>query len=142
MQVCRLCGRGKPAAQFLAGKAKKPSSACATCRRKKQQQHVKNYYRSLPPDKRHTLTHKRRAETYGVVHEEYSRTAILERWGHACAYCGAHATHLDHVEPLSKGGSDTESNIVPACAPCNLSKGAKTLAEWSETFGQPEEPPF
>jgi 5-methylcytosine-specific restriction endonuclease McrA len=51
------------------------------------------------------------------------------------------ATHLDHVEPLSKGGADVESNIVPACAPCNLSKGAKTLAEWSLTFG-PEAPPF
>lgn len=141
MQVCRLCGRGKPASQFLAGKAKKPSSACTTCRRKKQQQHVKNYYRSLPPDERHRLTHKRRAESYGVAHEAYSRTAILERWGHACAYCGKHATHLDHVEPLSKGGADVESNIVPACASCNLSKGAKTLAEWSESFGL-EPPPF
>ncbi|MFI2188009.1 HNH endonuclease [Streptomyces sioyaensis] len=65
----------------------------------------------------------------------YSRTAILSRWRYACAYCGAHATHLDHVTPLSKGGADVESNIVPACAPCNLSKGAKTLAEWSLTFG-------
>jgi 5-methylcytosine-specific restriction endonuclease McrA len=95
----------------------------------------------LPPDKRHTLTHKRRAETYGVEHVEYSRTAILERWGHACAYCGAHATHLDHVEPLSRGGTDTESNIVPACQTCNLSKGAKTLAEWAGTFSV-EPPPF
>lgn len=141
MQVCRLCGRGKPADQFLAGKAKKPSSACSTCRRKAQAQHVKNYYRRLPPDERHRLTHKRRAESYGVTHEAYSRTAILARWRHRCAYCGAVATHLDHVEPLSKGGADVESNIVPACAPCNLSKGAKTLAEWSLTFG-PEAPPF
>jgi 5-methylcytosine-specific restriction endonuclease McrA len=142
MQICRLCGRGKPVDQFLAGKAKKPSSACSTCRRKAQAKHVKNYYRSLPPDERHRLTHKRRAESYGVVHEAYSRTAILHRWNHKCAYCGAHATHLDHVEPLSKGGADVEANIVPACAPCNLSKGAKTLAEWSETFGKQGDPPF
>jgi 5-methylcytosine-specific restriction endonuclease McrA len=133
-RVCRLCGRAKPAAQFLAGKTKKPSSACSTCRRKKQQAHIKNYYRSLPPDKRHELTHKRRAESYGVAHVPYSRTAILERWGHACAYCGQLATHLDHVEPLSKGGTDTESNIVPACQHCNLSKGAKTLAEWAASW--------
>lgn len=141
MKVCRLCGRGKPADQFLAGKAKKPSSACATCRRKAQANHVKNYYRRLPPDKRHTLTHKRRAESYGVEHSEYSRTAILARWGHRCAYCPSVATHLDHVIPLSKGGADAEHNIVPACQRCNLSKGAKTLAEWSLTFG-PEPPPF
>jgi 5-methylcytosine-specific restriction endonuclease McrA len=87
------------------------------------------------------LTHKRRADAYGVAHEAYSRTEILARWKHTCAYCGGVATHLDHVEPLSKGGTDTEANIVPACAPCNLSKGAKTLAEWAETFG-PEAPPF
>lgn len=140
-RVCRLCGRAKPAEQFLAGKAKKPSSACATCRRKAQAQHVKNYYRRLPPDERHRLTHKRRAESYGVEHVAYSRTDILKRWSHTCAYCGAPAEHLDHVEPLSKGGTDTEANIVPACAPCNLSKGAKTLAEWALTFGA-EEPPF
>lgn len=140
MKVCRLCGRGRPASEFLAGKAKKPSSACAACRRKRQAQHVKNYYRRLPPDKRHTLTHRRRAESYGVAHEPYSRSAIFARWGHACCYCGSHATHLDHVTPLSKGGADREANIVPACAACNLSKGAKTLAEWSQTFSA-EDPP-
>jgi 5-methylcytosine-specific restriction endonuclease McrA len=118
----------------------KPSSACSTCRRKAQANHIKNYYRRLPPDERHRLTHKRRAEQYGVEHVAYSRTAILARWNHRCAYCNALATHLDHVHPLSKGGVDAEHNIVPACAPCNLSKGAKTLAEWAETFTY--EPPF
>jgi 5-methylcytosine-specific restriction endonuclease McrA len=140
VKVCRLCGRGRPASEFLAGKAKKPTSACASCRRKRQQQHIRNFYRSLPPDKRHELTHKRRAQAYGVEHVPYSRTEILARWGHRCAYCSALATHLDHVHPLSKGGADVEHNIVPACATCNLSKGAKTLAEWSESFGS--EPPF
>jgi 5-methylcytosine-specific restriction endonuclease McrA len=140
VKVCRLCGRGKPAEQFLAGKAQKPSSTCSTCRRKAQQQHIKNFYRRLPPDKRHELTHKRRAESYGVEHAPYSRTAILARWKHKCAYCNRVATHLDHVHPLSKGGADAEHNIVPACAPCNLSKGAKTLAEWALTFTY--EPPF
>jgi 5-methylcytosine-specific restriction endonuclease McrA len=87
------------------------------------------------------LTHKRRAEQYGVVHEPYSRTEILARWGNKCCYCNAWAAHLDHVHPLSKGGADAVHNIVPACERCNLSKGAKTLAEWSETF-EVEPPPF
>lgn len=139
-RVCRLCGRGRPAEQFVTSKGK-PSSACSSCRRKAQQQHIKNFYRRLSPDERHRLTHKRRAESYGVEHVAYSRTAILVRWGYLCAYCGDLAEHLDHVVPLSKGGDDIESNIVPACAPCNLSKGAKTLAEWAGTFGA-EPPPF
>lgn len=143
MKVCRLCGRGRPASEFVNSKGK-PSSACDTCRRKKAAQHRRNYYRRLPPDKRHTLTHKRRAEGYGVEHEEYSRTAILARWNHRCAYCGRDAEHLDHVEPLAKGGADAERNIVPACAQCNLSKGAKTLAEWALTFAPQvnDDPPF
>ncbi|MEU6633832.1 HNH endonuclease [Streptomyces parvus] len=61
-------------------------------------------------------------------------------WGYRCAYCGESAEHLDHVMPLSRGGTDTEDNMVPACAKCNLSKGAKTLEEWR---GDPTPPtPF
>lgn len=137
---CRLCARRKAAEDFVTAKGK-PTSACKTCRRKAQAQHIKNYYRRLPPDKRHELTHRKRAEHYGVEHVPYSRTEILVRWGYLCAYCGDLAEHLDHVEPLSKGGADVEANIVPACAHCNLSKGAKTLAEWAGTFG-PVPPPF
>lgn len=33
--------------------------------------------------------------------------------------------HLDHVFPLSKGGSHTISNIVISCARCNTKKGCK-----------------
>jgi 5-methylcytosine-specific restriction endonuclease McrA len=140
MKECRLCGRERPASEFVNSK-NKPSSTCTPCRKKLAAKHRRNYYAKLPPDKRHTLTHKRRAEDYGVEHVAYSRTEIFKRWHNACAYCGSWATHLDHVEPLSRGGADVESNMVPACAPCNLSKGAKTLAEWTETFG-PESPPF
>jgi 5-methylcytosine-specific restriction endonuclease McrA len=43
-----------------------------------------------------------------------------------CTYCGAPAEHLDHVIPRSRGGIAT----VPACAACNLSKGAQTPGEW------------
>lgn len=133
-QACRLCHQAKPPGEFLAGKARRPSSTCSACRAKLAAKHRRQYYGRLSPDKRHEVTHKRRAEAYGVEHVPYSRMTIMARWRYVCAYCNAHATHLDHVHPLSKGGADIESNIVPACAACNLSKGAKTLAEWAETF--------
>lgn len=110
------------------------STTCGPCRRDLAKKHVREYFASLPPDKRHEVTHKRRAVAAGVEHEPYSRTAIMARWKWRCAYCNARATHLDHVEPISKGGADAERNMLPACAACNLSKGAKTLAEWAETF--------
>lgn len=50
-----------------------------------------------------------------------------------CAYCGItlHGIfHLDHIEPLIRGGSNSPDNLACACAACNLSKGEKLLEEW------------
>jgi 5-methylcytosine-specific restriction endonuclease McrA len=58
-----------------------------------------------------------------------------------CAYCGSDGQlHLDHVEPLSRGGLHTPTNLVPACERCNLSKGAKPVEAWylSQPFFCPE----
>jgi 5-methylcytosine-specific restriction endonuclease McrA len=62
----------------------------------------------------------------------YKRADVFARWDGLCCYCMAPAEHLDHVQPLSRGGRDVLSNVVPACAACNLSKAALTLAEWSQ----------
>lgn len=51
------------------------------------------------------------------------RQAVLARAGYHCFYCTAPATIADHYVPLAKGGSDTEENLVAACAPCNSKKG-------------------
>jgi 5-methylcytosine-specific restriction endonuclease McrA len=50
---------------------------------------------------------------------------ILERYHHSCAYCGASNVSMtkDHVVPVTKGGTHTKDNIVPACRSCNSSKG-------------------
>lgn len=51
--------------------------------------------------------------------------AILEKHDHRCAYCSTdQSITMDHVEPLSKGGPHTASNVVPACRSCNSSKRA------------------
>lgn len=49
-----------------------------------------------------------------------------------CRYCGAAAEHIDHYVPLKRGGLHCRDNLVPACALCNLSKGARTPEEWTE----------
>lgn len=51
-----------------------------------------------------------------------------------CYWCGKKVGddyHVDHVVPLSKGGSNGPENIVIACAACNLSKGAKHPIEFA-----------
>ncbi|MER5304607.1 HNH endonuclease [Streptomyces lasiicapitis] len=88
-------------------------------------------WKQANPDARARHNSKDRARRYGADHEPYSRTAVLGRWGSRCCYCDASATTLDHVVPLGFGGHDVERNVVPACQPCNSSKGRKTLAEWA-----------
>jgi HNH endonuclease/Terminase large subunit, T4likevirus-type, N-terminal len=45
--------------------------------------------------------------------------------GPPCVYCGAPATTVDHVMPVSRGGAELDpANCVPACADCNGRKGA------------------
>jgi 5-methylcytosine-specific restriction endonuclease McrA len=56
-----------------------------------------------------------------------------------CAYCGESTQNpeRDHVQPLCDGGGTVVENIVPACPPCNRSKGHKTVTEWypnADTF--------
>ena len=62
--------------------------------------------------------------------------AIVEAHENICHYCDDPAEHLDHIHPISRGGLHTASNVVPACAPCNLSKGSKTLDEWPNYQGR------
>jgi 5-methylcytosine-specific restriction endonuclease McrA len=52
-------------------------------------------------------------------------------WSGPCAYCGYDApTQVDHVMPLSRGGTDDRANLVPACRPCNMNKLDFTPEEW------------
>ena len=48
-----------------------------------------------------------------------------------CAYCGLGGKMtLDHVVPIQRGGAHSIGNLLPACGPCNFSKGKKLLIEW------------
>lgn len=61
------------------------------------------------------------------------RREVVDRDGDRCVYCGATEGpfHLDHVLPVSRGGRSQADNLVVACVPCNLSKGARTPEEWA-----------
>lgn len=60
------------------------------------------------------------------------RSAVIERDGFTCAYCGVEPSkiHLDHIVPISRGGANNSENLTVSCSACNLSKGARTPEEW------------
>lgn len=51
--------------------------------------------------------------------------ARWEYYGGLCYLCGSEATTVDHIKPLSKGGSNWPCNLRPACRSCNSSKNNK-----------------
>ena len=77
---------------------------------------------------------KRRKLLKGAGHETIGHIDwlyTLAAWDFRCAYCGMRQPLTqDHVTPLSKGGSHTLDNIVPACALCNGSKGVRDVADF------------
>lgn len=45
-----------------------------------------------------------------------------------CSYCGAPPPSIvDHIVPLSAGGTSSWDNLTAACGPCNAAKGNKSL---------------
>lgn len=56
------------------------------------------------------------------------RFEILRRDNHACRYCGAKAPDVelvvDHVVPITLGGTNDPENLTAACQPCNNGKGS------------------
>jgi hypothetical protein len=54
------------------------------------------------------------------------RFEVFKRDGFKCQYCGAKSPdvllHVDHIEPVSKGGANDVMNLITSCEPCNLGK--------------------
>ena len=55
---------------------------------------------------------------------------VKKKYNYTCLACRQQEPNiilsLDHVIPISKGGSNTIANIQPLCHPCNCSKRDKT----------------
>ena len=64
------------------------------------------------------------------------REYILEKFKRSCVYCKILKVPLEieHIVPVSRGGTHRLSNLTLACRPCNQRKGSQTAQE----FGYPQ----
>lgn len=58
---------------------------------------------------------------------------VYDEHGRRCGVCGASEGefHIDHKVPLARGGTNDRRNLWVLCAPCNVSKGARTVEEFT-----------
>jgi 5-methylcytosine-specific restriction endonuclease McrA len=79
---------------------------------------------------KNAMSQRRRAQSAAFDKADFVG-ALLTSDG-ICAYClrPSNRLEVDHVIPLSRGGSCDVNNLVAACARCNRRKSAKTALEW------------
>lgn len=118
LAVCSACRRILPAANFTKeGKNRNGlSHQCKGCSRQYYEANKGHYQR-----RRYIY----QAAPGGIVLDFTAdqRTARFALWGGRCWICGiAGATEVDHVKPISKGGSHCLANLRPICKKCNTRK--------------------
>ena len=115
--------------------------SCLTIKfsRPQSKKYLKEYWRKLSKEKRQIYTKRGHLNRY-VREKNALGKFTMEQWGslldqhnHKCALCfkkepfiGQRVDHLtiDHIIPLSKGGTNFIENIQPLCFSCNSKKRA------------------
>ena len=135
-KTCIECHTPKPLAAFegglftVGGKSFRwTADTCKPCQRRKVHQILRRQRRSAL-----ISAHRRRARRYNVlstlIYAEW--LLILRRARGCCFYCrsffGFHRLTIEHVVPLSRGGTNSADNIVAACFMCNCLKGCRAVA--------------
>lgn len=84
-------------------------------------------FRRENPDVGTSYSNRRRMRLHSV-HGSHSQDEWKDKktaFDNLCVYCGSDGKLTrDHYIPISKGGTDSISNIVPACKSCNSRKSA------------------
>jgi 5-methylcytosine-specific restriction endonuclease McrA len=157
---CPGCGETKPLGEYTVNRSV-PSGIewrCKTCTRAKarayraaNRQNFKVYSlrhrdkikQADPP--RYSVRTRLARTRLPVPSDAVEYGAVL--LGDPCTYCGGVAGEIDHIVPVTKGGTNDWDNLAPICRGCNKRKSTATpldalmrihLADlhenWSERF--------
>lgn len=72
-------------------------------------------------------------------HSHKEILSLLARQKFRCVNCSANIKsnrHIDHIMPLSLGGSNSIENLQALCPRCNISKGALHPVDWAQMNGR------
>jgi 5-methylcytosine-specific restriction endonuclease McrA len=82
------------------------------------------------------MPHKR----YATAYYQRVRKEVLQRDYYTCHYCGQEANTVDHLIPISKGGTDEATNMVAACVQCNSAKRDRMAPSFFDSTRGPSTP--
>lgn len=145
-RTCATCQLKQPITAFHAaiyGRRKRRLD-CAKCTAEdRSRRYLENREQYAASDL--ARAHERRARINGGAADKgITRSRLREIHGDECVYCGVEMMFnppsrkqpptlatIEHLIPLSRGGSHTWENIALACRSCNYSKSSKTPEEFT-----------
>jgi 5-methylcytosine-specific restriction endonuclease McrA len=91
------------------------------------------------PDRARDLAHRRRAVLLAAPQgdPEDTRQYTMVLLNDPCSYCGEPTEHIDHIQPLTRGGAHAWDNLTGACKSCNSRKHNKDLLTFLLTRENP-----
>ncbi len=141
-KACCCCHKTLPGDRFVdAGGQHNPRGHyCLTCHLKQlDERHRAALRRELITKQKLRIIYGKHWRHYAVP--EFFR-ANLHDERDFCPYCGSwfdeitpntfnnSPLHLDHMDPLDKGGENSIRNVVVCCGPCNIHKGKRAFLDW------------
>lgn len=124
----------------------KRSQVLASCRRRRQANLEKYRQRDRDLYIKEPLRMRAKSARFRAIrksapgsHTKEDLQEILKSQRHRCGYCRTKLTarnvNIDHIKPISRGGSNDRRNLQALCRDCNLSKSAKDPIEFAQANG-------
>ena len=111
-----------------------------TINQRRRQKHIENIehekqinklWKKNNPELVRNQSAKRRANKKNNGKYKVTKKELTKLYSSNCFYCGKNKSiEIDHVIPLSRGGTHSIGNLVSACRNCNARKNNKTIMEW------------
>ena len=98
---------------------------------KKRIAKVSRKYHVSNRERARDAAHRRRSIQMNNGSFKIYKKELFKIYNSPCFYCGSlDKITIDHIIPISRGGTHSIGNLVAACAFCNGSKSNKFLIEW------------
>jgi 5-methylcytosine-specific restriction endonuclease McrA len=141
---CRRCKKTLSAKSFVdvSGKANQRGYYCQDC----HQERVQEWHLAALQEEKSYISKLK--IVYGDYWQHYAspedfHTSLRDERDF-CPYCGTtfsdvvpekftqQPIHLDHMDPLERGGEHSTRNVVYCCGPCNIAKGKRSFVDWTK----------